>query len=249
MRAEASDSKAQAHGAIFATTHWSVVLAASQQDTQQSAAALEQLCRTYWYPLYAYVRRRGYSPEDAQDLTQEFFARLIAKDYLSRADPAKGKFRSFLLPGLKHLLSDERDKAGRLKRGGGQRMISFDEKRAEDRYHLEPVDQRTPEQQFDRAWATALLEHAAERLREEYARSGKGALYEQLTGHRLDQTGARPYAEVAGQTGLTDSAVKSAIHRLRQRHQELVREEIARTVGDPAEVDSEIRYLLEVIGQ
>ena len=233
--------------ATFATTHWSVVLAAGQGSDSQASEALEQLCRAYWYPLYAYVRRWGHRPEEAQDLTQEFFARLLARGYLAKADPQKGKFRSFLLAGLKNLLCDELDKAGRLKRGGGQPVIAFDEQVAEGRYGLEPVDELTPERVFERSWGATLLERAASRLREEYIAAGKAGLYEQLTEFRLDASEQRAYAEVAAQLGLSESAVKSAIRRLRQRHHQLVREEIARTVADPSEVDEEIRYLLGVM--
>jgi RNA polymerase sigma factor (sigma-70 family) len=243
-RAEETGGRA----AAFATTHWSVVLAAGYRESPQAAEALEKLCRTYWYPLYACVRRRGYGPEDAQDLTQEFFARLLAKDYLARADPEAGKFRSFLLTGLKRLLCDEWDKSRRLKRGGGRQVLSFDEKLAEDRYRLEPVDNVTPEVLFERSWAATLLERAAGRLREEYQAAGRAELYEQLTEFQLDASQPRTYAEAATQLGLSHSAVKSAIHRLRQRHLQLVRDEIAQTVADPAEVDEEIRYLLGVIG-
>jgi len=208
--------------------------------------ALEKLCRSYWYPLYACVRRQGFSPEDAQDLTQGFFAQLMARDCVARADAQQGKFRSFLLTGLKRFLCDERDKARRLKRGGGRQVISFDAQVAEDRYRLEPVDQVTPECIYERSWATTLLEHAASRLRNDYVSSGKGALYEELTEFRLDAAGQRPYAEVAARLGLSEGAVKSAIHRLRQRHHHFVREEITQTLENPAEVDEEIRYLLRV---
>jgi RNA polymerase sigma factor (sigma-70 family) len=247
MRTKASDSEAEAHGAVFATTHWSVVLAAGHGSNSQASEALEQLCRTYWYPLYAYVRRWGHGPEEAQDLTQEFFARLLAGSYLAKADPQKGKFRSFLMAGLKNLLCDELDKAGRLKRGGGQKVISFDQQMAEGRYGLEPVDEMTPERLFERSWGATLLERAASRLREEYVASGKAALYEQLTEFRLDAPEQRAYAEVAAHLRLSESAVKSAIRRLRQRHQQLVRDEIAQTVATPSEVDEEIRYLLSVM--
>ena len=233
---------------LFTTTHWSVVLAAGQPESPEAARALETLCRTYWYPLYAYVRRRGAGPEDAQDLSQEFFARLLVKDYLARANPRKGKFRSFLLAGLKNFLCDEWDKAGRLKRGGGQKVISLDQLAAEDRYRWEPADDMTPERLFERSWAATLLEGAARRLREEYVAAGKAGLYEQLTEFRLDAPEPRAYAEAAAQLGLSESAVKSAIRRLRQRHHQLVRDEIAQTVSDPAEVDDEIRHLLGVIG-
>jgi RNA polymerase sigma factor (sigma-70 family) len=233
--------------ACFATTHWSVVLAAGDSGSPQAAEALETLCRTYWYPLYAYVRRCGYGHEDAQDLSQEFFARLLAKDYLARADPHKGRFRSFLLTGIKHLLCDEHDKAHRLKRGGRQKVISFDEQAAKERYRLESVDALTPDRMFERSWATTLLGDAARRLQEEYSAAGRGELFEQLTEFRLDTPEQRSYAEVAEGLGLSESAVKSAIRRLRQRHQELVREAIAQTVADPAEVDEEIRYLLRLL--
>jgi len=245
---ELGEGEAPARNATFATTHWSVVLAAGQGSETQAAQALEQLCRAYWYPLYAYARRWGHGPDDAQDLTQEFFARLLAKDYLAKADPQKGKFRSFLLAGLKNLLCDERDKAGRLKRGGGQPVISFDERVAEGRYGLEPVDELTPERLFERSWGATLLERAASRLHEEYVGAGKTELYEQLTEFRLDASESRAYAEVAAALSSSESAVKSAIYRLRQRHHELVRDEIAQTLADPAEVDEEIRYLLGVMG-
>jgi RNA polymerase sigma factor (sigma-70 family) len=232
---------------LFATTHWSAVIAAGQNSGPGAHAALEELCQTYWYPLYAYVRRLGHSAADAEDLTQEFFSRLLSKDYLARADPQKGKFRSFLLTGLKRLLSDEWDRANRLKRGGGKKTISFDAAQAESRYQLEPVDDRSPDYLFERSWAAALLERAAWRLQEEYAAAGKSRFFEQLTEFRTDSDEQRSYSEVAAQFGLGESAMKSAIYRFRRRHHELVREEIAQTVGDPAEVDEEVRYLLSVI--
>jgi RNA polymerase sigma-70 factor (ECF subfamily) len=246
--AEHGGTDAVVQAGAFATTHWSVVLSAGQRASPQAVEALEVLCRNYWYPLYACVRRRGYSVEDAQDLTQGFFAQLLARDYLARADPQRSRFRSFLLSGLKRFLCDEWDKSRRLKRGGGQTVISLDAAAAEHRYQLEPADQLTPERVFERSWATTLLERAADRLRAEYVAGGKSGLYEHLTEFRLDAADQRAYAEVAAQLGLSDSALKSAIHRLRQRHLQLVREEIAQTVANPAEVDEEIRYLLGVIG-
>jgi RNA polymerase sigma factor (sigma-70 family) len=232
----------------FATTQWSLVLAAGQKsDNARASDALEKLCRIYWYPLYAYVRRRGCTPVDAEDLTQEFFARLLAKDYLARANPLSGKFRSFLLTGINHLLCDERDKARRLRRGGGQKVISFDGEAAEARYRLEPADNRTPERVFERSWVATLLERAAHHLRDEYAAAGKTVLYDQLIEFRLDAQGQRAYGEVAAQLGQSESAVKSAILRLRRRHQQLVREEIAQTVADSSDVDCEIRYLLRML--
>ena len=232
--------------AEFATTHWSVVLAAGGEDAEASSA-LERLCRTYWYPLYAYVRRRGYGPADAEDLTQEFFARLLAGDYIARADPAKGRFRSFLLSGIDHLLSHERDKAHRLKRGGAVKVISLDQVDAEERYALEPADRLTPERVFEKSWVTTLLDSAARRLREEYAGAGKRDLYDQLNDFRVEASERPSYAEVAARLGQSESAVKSAVWRLRRRHQELVREEIAQTLGETADVNDEIRYLLRVV--
>ena len=242
-RAEEAGSAA----AAFATTHWSVVLAVGHSESPQAAEALEKLCGVYWYPLYACVRRQGYAPEDAQDLTQEFFARLLARDYLARANPQCGKFRSFLLTGLKRFLCDEWDKAHRLKRGGGQKAISFDSQLAEERYRLEPVEPMTPERLFERSWAMTLLEQAACRLQQEYVSAGKADLYQQLTDFRLDVPEQPAYAQAATHLGLSESAVKSAIHRLRQRHLLLVREEITQTLDNPAAVDEEIQYLLRVI--
>jgi DNA-directed RNA polymerase specialized sigma24 family protein len=168
--------------------------------------------------------------------------------YLARADPHKGKFRSFLLSGLKNLLHDQRDKAACLKRGGGQKVISFDAEVAENRYRVEPMEHRSPDHLFERSWAAALLERAAVRLHDEYVAAGKAELFDELTEYRLDNVEQRPYAEVAARFGLSGTAIKSAIRRLRQRHQQLVREEIAQTVSEPAEVEDEVRYLLTVIG-
>jgi RNA polymerase sigma factor (sigma-70 family) len=247
MDGKSAESRFSGRGE-FTTTRWSLVLAAGQRSHDARASeALENLCRIYWYPLYAYIRKRGYTSEDAEDLTQEFFARLLARDYVARADPHKGKFRSFLLAGINYLLSDERDKARRLKRGGGKKVISFDEKAAEARYRLEPVEKTTPELLYERSWVATLLQRAATRLREEYIAAGKAALYDQLTEFRLDATGQRAYAEVAAQLGQSESAVKSTILRLRRRHHQLVREEIAETVADPSDVDGEIHYLLQML--
>lgn len=231
----------------FATTHWSVVLAAGSDANAEASVALERLCRTYWYPLYAYVRRRGYEPSDAEDPTQEFFAGLLAGDYIARADPAKGRFRAFLLSGINYLLSHERDKAQRLKRGGAVHLISLDQVDAEERYALEPADRLTPERVFEKTWVTTLLDTAARRLREEYTAAGKRDLYDQLNDSRLDASEQPSYAEAAARLGQSESAVKSAIWRLRQRRQELVREEITQTLDEAADVDDEIRYLLRVV--
>ena len=234
---------------LFATTHWSVVLATADQDPSQAAAALEQLCRTYWYPLYAYVRHRGYSPEDAQDLTQEYFARLLKRNYPAQADRAKGKFRSFLLLTLNHFLSDEHERATTRKRGGGQPTVSLDGLNSEDRYRLEIADELSPEKLFERRWAQTVLDQALARLRAEFVADGKAEHYEILKAFEPGEQKAISYAEAAVRLGVSESAVKSLVHRLRQRHRELVREEIARTVSTAAEVDEELHYLIAVISQ
>ena len=230
----------------FTTTHWSVVLAAGQMDAPQAGEALEKLCRTYWYPLYAYVRREGYGAADAQDLAQEFFARLLARNTLGQVDPQKGKFRSFLLAALRHFLSDQRDRARAAKRGGGAEVFSLDAQEAEERYRLEPADRMDAEKIFERRWAMTLLEQALARLRDEAVVAGKAELFERLRDFVAGES-ETSCGEVAAQLGQTESAVKSALHRLRQRYRDLVREEIAQTVTDPAETDGEIRYLITVI--
>ena len=237
----------RAGGARFVTTHWSVVLAAGDDESPQAPQALEQLGRAYWYPLYVYVRRRGHPPEDAQDLTQEFFAQLLAKRLLAGVDPRKGKFRSWLLGVMNHFLAHEWARVRAQKRGGGRSLFSWDEAEAEDRYRLEPIDERSPETIFDRRWALTVLDQAAGRLREEFESAGKGQLYATLKDFVSTEGTTLNYEEAAQRLGLSESAVKSAIHRLRQRYQELVREAIAQTVSTATEVDEEILYLLAVI--
>lgn len=231
----------------FTTTHWSVVLSARDQDSPQAAAALERLCRTYWYPLYAYVRRQGHDEPSAKDLTQEFFVRLLHKNRLDHVQRAKGRFRSFLLASLKHFLADEWDKARAQKRGGGQTLLSLDDDTAEECYRLEPADPMTADKLFEHRWALTLLDQAKNRLKEEYAQAGKVDLYERLRVFEAADPGAPTYAEVAAEFGLTESAVKSAAHRLRERYGELVREEVAHTVDSSAEVDEELRHLIAVL--
>ncbi|MHC1765868.1 MAG: RNA polymerase sigma factor [Verrucomicrobiia bacterium] len=234
---------------IFATTHWSVVLAAGHPDSPQAAVALETLCRTYWYPLYAYIRRRGYGPEDAQDLTQDFFALLLKENYPGQANPARGKFRSFLLLTLNHFLSDAHARAATRKRGGGQTVISLDAKVPEDRYRVEPADEVDPERAFERRWARTILDNALARLQAEFLSDGKGEEYEVLKAFEPGEQKPMSYAEAAGRLGVSESAVKSMIYRLRQRHRELVRDEIAHTVTTAAEIDEELRHLIAVISQ
>jgi len=234
-------------GRWFTTTHWSVVLTAGSSTSSEARAALEELCRTYWYPLYAYVRKRGRSPEDAQDLTQGFFARLLAYDSLRDVRVDKGKFRSFLLAAMNHFLADEYDKASALKRGGNQVTLSLDEEFGEEQYRLEPSDSVTAETLFERRWAFTLLEKAKDRLRQEFAAAGKLALFERLKVLEADRSEAPAYAVVAAELGLSESAIKSSVSRFRQRYQETVRQEVANTVGCAAEIDDEIRHLIAVI--
>jgi RNA polymerase sigma-70 factor (ECF subfamily) len=233
--------------AVFATTHWSVVVEAGQLDSPKASEAMAQLCETYWYPLYVYVRRKGHAAPDAQDLTQEFFARLLAGNYVGSADRRKGKFRSFLLGTFEHFLAKEWRRAHTEKRGRGQAVLSLDEMGAEDRYLLEPVCDLTPMKIFDRRWATTLLEQAMARLGEECRQNEKGTLFDQLKDVLSGNPANAPYAEMARSLGITEGAFKVAVHRLRQRYGEMVRGEIAQTVARPEEVDEELHYLLAVL--
>jgi RNA polymerase sigma-70 factor (ECF subfamily) len=232
---------------VFATTHWSVVVEAGQSDSPKASQAMAQLCQTYWYPLYAYVRRKGYQPPDAQDLTQEFFARLLARNYLTGADRSRGKFRSYLLGALEHFLAREWRRAHAEKRGGGRAAFSLDEVDAESRYLLEPAHELTPAKIFDRRWATILLDQAMARLAEECRADGKGELFEAVKPLLSGDSAGVSYAEMARSLEMTEGALKVAVHRLRQRYGEWVRAEIAQTVTGPAELDEELRYLLAAL--
>ena len=243
------DERAPVGSPIFATTHWSVVLAAKRQDSSEAAEALEKLCRTYWYPLYSFVRRRGYSAEDAEDLTQGFFAHLLGKDFLHGIGPQKGRFRTFLLACLSHFLADVWDKGRAARRGGGEVPFSLDAHGAEKRYRMEPADCLTAEALYERRWANTLLENVIERLRKEAVDAGNERLFEQLQGLLLGEHPKLTYQEVASVLGTTEGAVKMAISRLRQRFRAVLREEIAHTVADPGEVDEEIRHLRTILGR
>jgi RNA polymerase sigma factor (sigma-70 family) len=231
----------------FVTTHWSVVLTAGRTDTPHARDALSKLCQSYWYPLYAYVRRRGHTPEDAQDLTQEFSARLLDKNWVGNADPAKGRFRSFLLSAMNHFLSDQWDKARAQKRGGDVPLVPLQFDTAETRYGIEPADPITPERSFERRWALTLLEEVLSRLRTEYEQEGKADLFATLNPCLVGERTAQPYANLAAAMGVSQGTVKSAVHRLRQRYRQLLREEIANTVGRAEEVDEELRHLFAVL--
>lgn len=232
----------------FVTTRWSIVVAATAADTTVAQDALAILCQTYWYPLYAYVRRRGHSPEDAQDLTQEFFARLLQHRWVDRADPAKGRFRSFLLSAMRHFLSDEWDRARAQKRGGGVKLLPLDFHTAETRYAREAIDNVTPESCFERRWALTLLEHVLNRLRAEYEAEGKAELFAMLTPCLVGERTSQPYAELAKQLGAAEGTVKAIVHRLRQRYRQLLREEIAQTLTGQDAVDDELQHLFAVLG-
>lgn len=235
------------HGPEFTTTHWSAVLEAGNGDAPEASAALEQLCRTYWYPLYVYVRHRGFSAEDAQDLTQAFFSDMFAKRSLCAARPERGKFRSFLLVSLQNFLVDQHRHASALKRGGGQWIISLDDMGAEDRFCLEPHHDLTPEKIYERTWARTLLDRARFRLREEYAAAGKAHLYFALKDFPLSGRSERSFQQAAADLGMTVPSLKSAVHRLRARYRELVRQEVAHTVADPVELNEEAQHLIAAL--
>jgi DNA-directed RNA polymerase specialized sigma24 family protein len=237
-----------ARQAVFATTHWSVVLTAGRSDSPQAQASLERLCQTYWLPLYAYVRRRGYCEADAKDLTQGFFAWLLQRDWLERADQQRGRFRSFLLTTLNGFLSNEWDKAHAQKRDRGRTIsLSFDA--ADAHCGWEPADNVTPEQTYEWRWALTLLDQVMGRLRADYGRQGKTDLFEQLKPCLLGDREAQPYAALASKLGVSEGSVKVAVHRLRRRYRELLREEIANTVARPEDIEEEMRYLFAVFAR
>jgi RNA polymerase sigma-70 factor (ECF subfamily) len=237
-----------APGDVFATTHWTVVLAAGRSSDPQARAALEELCRTYWFPLYAYVRRRGHSKEDAEDLTQAFFARFLEKNYLADLDSKRGRFRAFLLAALKHFLANEWDRSQRQKRGGDVPHLSLDWQTADTQFQVAAANQQSPDAAFDREWATALLAKVIERLRAECASEGKTAHFDELKAFLTSGKREVSYPEAARALEMEETAVRVAVHRLRKRYRQLLRAEIANTLADPAQVDEELRALFSVFG-
>ena len=229
----------------FPTTRWSLVLAAGDPHREEARSALVSLCENYWYPLFAYLRRRGYPPDQAQDLTQEFFLRVLEGRYVDRADPQKGRFRSFLLTSIKFFVCDEEDRERAQKRGGGV-LVPIEFSRGEERYQHEPAHEETPERIFERRWALCVLDRVVETLRTEFVQHGRPEHFERLKIFLLSRSDA-PYAALAGEMNITEGALKVAIHRLRKRYRDLFRREIAETVADPAEVESELRYLAAVL--
>ncbi len=233
--------------AVFVTTQWSVVLTAGRNDPTQARPALESLCRAYWYPLYAYARRRGHSPEDAQDLTQSFFARLLERNWVRDADRSRGRFRTFLLTAMSRFLSDDWDKKRARKRGGGVPHLPLDFDEAETRYGHELADHTTPDQCFERQWALTVLEGVLQRLRAEYEREGKGELFSALNSCLVGSRESQPYAELGARLQMTEGAVKVAVHRLRKRYRELLRTEVGQTLAAGEDVDEELRHLFSAL--
>jgi len=229
----------------FPTTRWTLVVAAGDPQRKDARSALVSLCENYWYPLYAYLRRRGYAPDQAQDLTQEFFMRVLEGRYLDRADPEKGRFRSFILTSLKFFVADEQDRQRAQKRGGGA-VVSLEISSGEERYQREPGHYETPDRIFERRWALSMLERVMERLRDEFVQHGRPENFERMKVFLLGQSEA-PYVDLAREMNTSEGALKVAIHRLRKRYRELFRQEIADTVADPAKVESELRYLAAVL--
>jgi len=234
----------------FVTTHWSLVLSARDKNSPQSADALEKLCRAYWYPLYAYVRRSGQLKENAEDLTQAFFARLLEKNFLEAAEPERGRFRSFLLVALKRFLANEWDRVRAQKRGGGQMHVPLDTELAERKFQAETTaGEISPDRLYDRRWALTLIEQTMARLRAEFERADKAAEFERLKIFLTVDKHEIPYATVATELGMGESALRVAVHRLRKRYRELFREEIAHTLAEGEDVETELRHLLTVLSE
>lgn len=242
------DDQSRVFSRFFPTTHWSAVLAAGGDESTAAFDSLETLCQMYWYPLYAYVRRRGLSPEDAADLTQGFFARFLKKNYLKGLDPARGKFRAFLLASMNHFLSDHRDRETRQKRGGGAEVLSLDAEGAEARYRAEPATDLSADGLYERRWALALVDEVFARLEAEYVRGDKRELFQELKFFIAGEKQSGAYAASAKRLSMTEGALRVAAHRLRKRYGELFRDSVARTVSCPEEIEEEMRHLLRVLG-
>jgi RNA polymerase sigma-70 factor (ECF subfamily) len=247
MSLDSYDSPVPGKARHFASTRWSLVAAAAQRDSPESAAALASLCGLYWYPLYAYARRRLPTIEDAQDLTQEFFLRLQERDYLRQADPQRGRFRSFLLTAFKHFLTKEQERANAQKRGGGRKLLPLDFQSGECRFQREPSHQATAEALYERGWALTILQQALTRLREEQTVAGKERLFECLKATLTGDDPPRPYADLAAELGMSVQAIKVTVHRLRRRYGELLRAEVAQTVTTSGEVEDELRDLFAAV--
>lgn len=241
------NSSGRARGGSFATTHWSIVMAAGSPESPGYREALETLCQIYWYPLYAYLRRHGHDANEAEDYTQAFFTRMLEKDFLEKVRPKPGKFRSFLLKALKHFIANERARAATQKRGGGRKVLSLEFENAERRYALEPADALSPEKIFDKAWALTVLERTTTRLEAELVARGKQELFDNLKAYIPVEGGSVPYRDVAAKLSMTEGAIKTTVHRLRRRCRELLRDEIAQTVASEDQIDEEIRGLFTAL--
>lgn len=248
MFADQSNMPSAAGKRCFATTEWSVVLAAGDIGRHEARIALARLCETYWYPLYAYVRHRVRSVHDAQDLTQAFFCHLLEKQSLARADRSRGRFRTFLITALKNFLTNEWEKQITEKRGGGKAQLSLDFNAGESRYRIEPAHELTPENLYDRRWVLTMLDQVLERLRNELAEAGKQSQFEQLKETLVGESTVADYERAAEALGITPAAAKQAAYRMRKRYRQLFRQEVARTVDDEGDVDDEIGRLLETLG-
>ena len=245
----ASDAnRALSGGAAFTTTHWSVVLEA-QGESAAAKEALEKLCRTYWRPVFAFLRRQGIPPEEAEDVTQGFFAELLERGSLNAVRREKGRLRSFLLGGVKYFLANQGRRAMAIKRGKGQRLIPLEEFRGDDRIEMEPADPMTAEMIYERRWALTVLERVLSRLKDEYLAADNAALFDSLKELLPDEPGSPSQAEIAARLGMTENAVRQAFYRFRQRYQALLREEIANTVATPGDIEDELRHLIAVIGE
>jgi RNA polymerase sigma-70 factor (ECF subfamily) len=245
---EKSDARSTSNSE-FCTTHWSVVLAASQTESPQRQSALTSLCQSYWYPLYAFARRQGRNPQEAEDLTQGFFARLLARNGLASVRPEHGRFRSFLLASLKNYLANDWDRNHSVKRGGRHAVISWEEQSAEQRYLVEPRHEASPERLFEQSWALTVIEGVLEQLRKEYADTGRDRLFEAIRSYLSEDGGAETYAAMAAKLNMTEGAVKMVVLRLRENFRHRLRAEIALTVADPGEVDDELRHLFTCLGR
>jgi RNA polymerase sigma-70 factor (ECF subfamily) len=231
----------------FPVTRWSAVLAAREGDPDRAAAALEDLCQAYWFPIYVYVRRCGFAPADAEDITQGYFAALLERNYFAQADAAKGKLRSFLLTTVKHFIADERSKAAALKRGHGKSIISLDAAQAEERYRFEPTDEASPDKLYEKRWALTLLDNVLNALRADYARGGQGRIFDALQPFLAWNSGNESYREVAAALGIKETAVRVAIFRLRRRYGDLLRAQITDTVASPEDVPAELDHLFSLL--
>jgi RNA polymerase sigma factor (sigma-70 family) len=233
--------------AQFRTTHWSVVLQAGKRDTSEAGDALDRLCRAYWHPIYSFIRRRGYSPDEAKDLVQGFFSDLLRRRGFEQVEPAKGRFRSFLMASVTNYLANEHQRANTQKRGGGRELLSLDAQTEEERYLIEPAHDLSPERLFEQRWAHAVLERVVSRLESEFTATGHAKRFQTLKGFLYEDSPGLSYADAAASLELSVGAVTSILHRMRLRYRELFREEIAQTLADPSDVDDEIRHLIAAL--